>query len=403
MPERKKIAAIITEYRPRSHADVIVTKFLKGFPTDDGLLKPRVDIVSMYIDQFPDTDIGRSIAAEHDVPIFPSIVKALTLGGKELAVDGVLLIGEHGDYAWNEKEQHLFPRKYFMEQICGVFATSGRAVPIFNDKHLSYNWHDAKWMYDRAKQLGAPFMAGSSLPVGWRNPWLEYELETPVEEAIAIGFSGLDIYGFHTLETLQCMVERRVGGETGVAAVTCLEGGVVWEAAKDGLWSRELAEAACAPIENKPAGSMEEHCKNPALFLIEYRDGLRGAVLMLNGYVTDLAYAGRVDGIIQGTEFYLQNHEPHGHFSYLSLNIEEMFVTGVPTYPVERTLLTSGVLEAALDSRYQGYVRLETPHLEVAYRSYENLPWRPYGRRPKGATLEPWPPTKNQRSPITQK
>jgi len=394
MSERKKIAAIITEYRPRSHADVIVTKFLKGFPTDDGLLKPRVDIASMYIDQFPDADIGRSIAAEHDVPIFPSIVKALTLGGNELAVDGVLLIGEHGDYAWNEKEQHLFPRKYFMEQICGVLATSGCAVPIFNDKHLSYNWYDATWMYARAKQLGAPFMAGSSLPLGWRNPWLEYELETPVEEAIAIGFSGLDIYGFHTLETLQCMVERRVGGETGVAAVTCLEGDVVWQASKDGLWSRELAEAACAPIENKPAGSMEEHCKNPALFLIEYRDGLRGAVLMLNGYVTDLAYAGRVGDVIQGTEFYLQNGEPHAHFSYLALNIEEMFVTGIPTYPVERTLLTSGVLEAALDSRYQGYVCLETPHLDIAYRSYDSLPWRPYGRRPTGATLEPWPPAK---------
>ena len=99
MPERKKIAAIITEYRPRSHADVIVTKFLKGFPTDDGLIPPRVEIASMYIDQFPENDIGRDLAAEHDVPIYPSIVKALTLGGRELAVDGVLLIGEHGDYA----------------------------------------------------------------------------------------------------------------------------------------------------------------------------------------------------------------------------------------------------------------------------------------------------------------
>ena len=160
MPERKKIAAIITEYRPRSHADVIVTKFLKGFPTDDGLIPPRVEIASMYIDQFPENDIGRDLAAEHDVPIYPSIVKALTLGGRELAVDGVLLIGEHGDYAWNEKEQHLYPRKYFMEQICGVFAISKRSMPIYNDKHLSYNWHDAKWMVDRAHSLGAPFMAG---------------------------------------------------------------------------------------------------------------------------------------------------------------------------------------------------------------------------------------------------
>jgi hypothetical protein len=383
----KKIAAIITEYRPNSHADVIVTKFLKGFPTDEGLLPPRVELASMYVDQFAENDLSRHYAAAYHVPIYPSIVKALTLDGQHLAVDGVLLIGEHGDYAWNEKEQHLYPRKYFMEQICGVFATSGRAAPVFNDKHLSYNWPDARWMVDRAAQLGAPFMAGSSLPLGWRNPWLEHPLDTPIREAIAIGFSGLDIYGFHTLETLQCMVERRLGGETGVAAVTCLEGEAVWAAAQAGLWSRELAEAACATIENKPSGSMEEHCSNPALFLIEYRDGLQGAILMLDGYVTDMGYAARVGNEIQATEFYLQEGPPYAHFSYLSLNIEEMFVTGRPTYPLERTLLTTGILEAALDSRYQGHIRLETPHLNVTYRSYESIPWRPTARRPTGATL----------------
>ena len=343
----------------------------------------------MYVDQFPDSDLSRRFAAEHDLPIYPSIVKALTLGGDALAVDGVLLIGEHGDYAWNEKEQQLYPRKYFMEQICGLFATSGRAVPVFNDKHLSYNWHDAKWMVDRAAQLGAPFMAGSSLPLGWRNPWLEHPLETPIQEALAIGFSGLDIYGFHALETLQCMVERRAGGETGVEAVTCLEGAAVWAAAQAGLWSRELAEAACACIVDKPAGSMEAHCPNPALFLLEYRDGLRGAVLMLNGYVTDMAYAARVAGQVQATEFYLQPQASHAHFSYLGLNIEEMFVTGQPAYPIERTLLTTGALEAALDSRYRGHTRLQTPHLNITYRSYETLPWRPTGPRPAGATLEP--------------
>jgi hypothetical protein len=398
MGERKKIAAIITEYRPGSHAAVIVNKYLMGFPTDEGFFEPRVDVVSMYIDLFPDADVGRSLAAEHDVPIYKSIVEALTLGGKELAVDGVLLIGEHGDYAWNEKDQQLFPRRYFMEQIAGVMATSGRAAPVFNDKHLSYNWRDAKWMYDRAQELGIAFMSGSSIPVTWRSPWLEHELETPIEEAIAIGFSGLDIYGFHTLEALQCMVERRRGGETGVVAVTCLEGEAVWQAAKDGLWSYELAEAACACIENKPEGRMEDHCANPALFLVEYRDGLKGAILMLNGYVHDLAYAARTDGRIEACEYFCQGHGgPEGayaHFSYLALNIEEMFLSGRATYPVERTLLTSGVLEAALTSRHEGYRRLQTPWLDVEYQSYDSLPWRPTGRRPTGTCLDPWPPVK---------
>jgi hypothetical protein len=389
MSQCKRIAAIVTEYRPHSHADVIVTKFLRGFPTDDGLLAPRVRIASLYVDQFPENDLSRQYAAEHGAPIFPSIVKALTLGGQELAVDGVLLIGEHGDYAWNEKEQHLYPRKYFMEQVCGVFAASKRVAPVFNDKHLAYNWQDAQWMVERARQLGVPFMAGSSLPLAWRSPWLEHELDTPIQEALAIGYSGLDSYGFHALETLQCMVERRVGGETGVAAVRCLEGEAVWQAAVDGLWSRELAEAACGVIEKKPAGAIEEHCQNPALFLIEYGDGLRGSVLMLNGYVETFAYAARINGELCATEAYLQHGPPHSHFSYLSLNIEEMFVTGKPTYPVERTLLTTGVLETALDSRYRGHIRVETPHLSVRYRPNRDVPWRPSGPRPAGATLNP--------------
>ena len=165
----KKIAVIISVFFRGSHADVLVPKFVMGFPTDEGFLQPRVEVVSLYIDQFPDTDVGRQFAADHDIPIYHSIASALVRGGDNLDVDGVLLIGEHGDYAWNEKEQQLFPRRYFMEQICGVMATSGRGVPVFNDKHLSYNWYDAKWMCDRARHLQAPFMAGSSLPVTWRS------------------------------------------------------------------------------------------------------------------------------------------------------------------------------------------------------------------------------------------
>ena len=399
MTDRKRIAAIVTEYFDGSHADVVVTKFLKGFPTDAGFQAPRVDLVSMYIDQLTERDIGQGLADDHGVPIYPSILGALTLGGEELAVDGVLLIGEHGEYAWNEKEQQLFPRKYFLEQICGVMATSGRSVPVFNDKHLSYNWHDAKWMYDRMDGLAAPMMAGSSLPVCWRNPWLEHDVDSKIDEALAIGFSGLEIYGFHTLEVLQCMVERRAGGETGVAAVTCLEGDDVWQAAEDGRWSRELAEAACAAIENKPAGAIEDHCSKPAIALIEYRDGLRGAALMLDGYVEDLAYAARIeDNQVVATEFFAQGHGgededgPYAHFAYLSLNVEEMFVTGASTAPVERTLLTTGVLETMLDSRHAGHQRLETPWLDVTYQCREPVPWRPGAARPEGACLDPWPP-----------
>lgn len=248
-------------------------------------------------------------------------------------------------------------------------------------------------MYDRAQELNVPFMAGSSLPLCWRNPFLEYDLETQLESAIGIGYGGLEAYGYHALETLQCMIERRTGGEAGVSAVQCLEGAAVWKAGKEGFWSPELAQAACNAIVKKPEGRMEEHCENPAVFLIDHSDGFKSAMLMLNGYISDFAYAGKSKGEVHGTEFYLQNEGSFAHFSYLSLNIEEMFLTGVPQYPVERTLLTTGVLDAAMRSKHQGHVRLETPYMaDLVYCSYENLPIRPTATRPSGSTLEPWPP-----------
>ena len=388
MASRKKIAAVITEYRVPAHADVIVGKFIKGFPTDDGLIEPQVDIVSMYLDQIPDNDIGLQVSKEYDIPIYQSISAALCLGGSELAVDGVLSIGEHGSYAYNEKDQHMYPRRFFFEQICGVFSTSGRSVPVFSDKHLSYNWRDSKWMYDRAQQLGVPFMAGSSIPLGWRDPWLEHELDAPIEDALVLSFGGIESYGYHGLEALQCMIERRSGGEAGLAAVQCLEGEAVWRAGADGLWSRELAEAAAAAGETA-SGSMEESCDNPAAFLLEFRDGFKATLLQLNGYAKEWSYAARGDGQILATG--LRTHgPPYPHFSYLGLNIEAMFLSGEPQYPVERTLLVSGALDALMDSRHRGHIRLETPHLDVAYRSYETMPIRPTGPLPKGASTVPF-------------
>ena len=185
-------------------------------------------------------------------------------------MDGVLIIGEHGDYSGNERTRQMYPRKYFFEQVCGVLATSGRAVPVFNDKHLAYSWTDCVWMYERARELGAPFMAGSSIPVIERIPELEHEAGTHIEEALSLGYfhsyvNGLDSYGFHGLEGLQCMVERRDGGETGIRAVQCLEGDAVWEAATGGAvapracGSRRGPHTAAGPWEHggelrKPGG-----------------------------------------------------------------------------------------------------------------------------------------------------
>jgi hypothetical protein len=386
---RPRVAAVCTIYYPNSHADVIVTKFLEGLPTDEGFLAPEVEIVSLYLDHVLENDIGLKIAKHYGVPVHSSIRRALHAGDNKLNVDAVLLVGEHGDYPWNERGRHMYPRRYFFEQIAGVFAESGRVVPVFSDKHLAYDFRDAQWMWDRAQELKIPLMAGSSLPLAWRNPWLEYEKETPLEEALAVGYGGIEAYGYHAIESLLCMVERRRGGESGVVAVQCLEGDEVWRARDSNRWSGELAEAACAPIEGKPAGSMQEHAVKPAVFLFEHGDGLKTAVLMLDGYANHFAYAGRVNGKVQGSEFHLYPKEHYYHFSYLDLNIQQFFLTGKAPYPPERTLLATGMIDAAMNSRHEGHRRIETPWLKVPYQSYDQLPIRPRGPRAQGACLDP--------------
>ncbi|MAG37268.1 MAG: hypothetical protein CL878_13625, partial [Dehalococcoidia bacterium] len=288
-----RVAAVVTAYPQRSHANTIVTKFLRGFPTDEGLIPPRTTVASLFIDQVHSEDVGRQLAHEFDVPVFESIRSALTLGGESLAVDAVLLIGEHGDYPRSTLGQEMLPRRYFFEQICGVIAETGRPIPVYNDKHLSYRWDDADWMYRTATDLKVPLWAGSALPVAWRRPVFEHPRGEPLDEALTIGFHMIERYGFHAIEALQCQVERRRGGETGVRSVQCLSGSAVWEAAREGRWSQALADRAVQAIDGGPDRVDPDQYDEPHVFLIQYHDGLRGTILMLgeSNLVQKFAYA----------------------------------------------------------------------------------------------------------------
>src|SRR5262249_4462746 len=149
----------------------------------------------------------------------------------------------------NASGQILYPRRRFFEEVTAVFARLRQSVPVFNDKHLAAAWQDAKWMYDRARELHVPFMAGSSMPVAWRRPPLDLARGCELVEAVQIGYGPPEGYGFHALECLQCLAERRKGGETGIKAVQCLLGDEMWKALDRSRWSKQLLDAA---IERVP-------------------------------------------------------------------------------------------------------------------------------------------------------
>lgn len=358
----RRLAAITTAYWKYSHADDIITKFIEGYALVGRIHQPHCRVVSLYIEQFPDTDIGRGLAARYRIPLYKTPGETLTLGGKSLAVDGVLLIGEHGEYPDNEKGQKLYPRRRLFEEIVKVYRATGRSAPVYNDKHLSYSWENARWMYDQSRELGFAMMAGSSVPVAWRRPPLELRLGAALQGVLSVGYGGVESYGFHALECLQAFAERRRGGETGVRAVQCLQGEAAWQAAQQGLWSRELLEAALAPVPGRK-GRLEEADRGATVFLVEYADGLRGCAYLSARHAAEFAAAVHpVGGKPAGTWCYLPKPQ-RDHFSFLCNHIETMFLTGRPSYPVERTLLTTGMLDALMDSRHQGGRRIETPAL----------------------------------------
>lgn len=367
---RLRVAAINSIYRLRSHAYHICGRVIHGFQRNGFHHQPALQLVRMYNDQYPDDDLGKAYGQRYGVEVCDSVAAALG-GPRSLDVDAVLLIIEHGDYPVNEWQQVLYPRYELFEQIVAVFRASGRAVPVFVDKHLSYDHQRAARMVATSRELGFGLMAGSSLPVTWRVPEIEPPLETPFREAVVtFGFDRgpAEIYLFHALEVLQCMLERRVGGETGVKSVTCLEGPAVWQACDSGRLSPQLLEAALRVSPSNNVGPVRENVSRPLAILVEYRDGTRGAVVNLIEQVSDFSFAAfrRGDDRPVATNFYLPIPPGARFFDPLVWNIERFFHSGKPPYPVERTWLTSTVLDLALHARREGRPST-SPALDIRY------------------------------------
>jgi hypothetical protein len=413
---RPRIAAIFTELRFRSHAYNFLMNFMGKYLFRGQRVDPGVDIVSFYADQFPMGDMARDASQRFNIPLFSSIDQALCVGGQKLAVDGVLLIGEHGQYPTNELGQHMYPRKEFWDQIVATMRRGQRFVPVFNDKHLSYRWDWAKRMYDDSRELGIPLMAGSSVPLAQRVPAVEFPAGAVVEEAVSVHGGGIESYDFHALEVLQSLIESRAGGETGVSKVELLTGDAFQQAQAAGRWSPALVEAAMAAEERAnfqrlpypgraPAASHNQATpaappKPRHALIVHYKDGTRGIALAIGGTSDRWNFAGKLRDRNEPLATALYNG-PWGNlclFTALSNAVAHFFKTGRSPYPVERTLLVSGILDAAMHSRQAGGQPIATPELEFAYQPQDFSAFRENGETwriittatPQPTTFEPY-------------
>jgi hypothetical protein len=385
--DRKRLAVVTTEWRYHSHAWHMAERFLVGYPVDGRWHRPAIDVVSAYVDQFPENDLSRQRAREFGFPIYPTIAEALRGGGDDLAVDAVLIIGEHGRYEKSEYGQTKYPRYEFFRQVADVFRQHGRSLPVFNDKHLSWKWEWAREMVDIARELEIPFTAGSSLPVTWRMPAIDMPYGADVEEMLCVAIGGVDSYDFHALEVIQCMAERRRGGETGVVALQALRGDAVWKAMETGSWghggwdprlfeaclsrSHTLAQPETFSHRYPTPEQMRAWVREPIAYRFEYADGVKATMLLMNGLVGDFTFAARLKGQSEplSTLFHLPPVPNVVYSAALMSQAEETFLTGKSPYPIERTLLTTGLVEAGVRSLGTGQQRLETPHLAIRYQA----------------------------------
>lgn len=382
---RLKVAAVYTVLRHRSHAQNILENFLQPYLFNGKIVDPGMDVVSFYADQrITEGDRTDEIARKFKIPVHKTIRDALTLGGKTLACDAILLIGEHGEYPVNKLGQIEYPRKRFFDEIVAVVREADKPVPIFNDKHLSYRWDWAKEMYDTARKHRIPLMAGSSVPLGQRIPAMELPAEPEVEDIVAVHGGPPEIYDFHAFEVLQSLIEGRKGGETGISSVEFLKGDAMWKAADAGRWSVALAKTAMAAELGEKVGNLREPIgseqADPHVFLITYKDGLKASVVKLgkNSNRWNMAVKLKSEDKPRSTKIFNGPWGNRNLFMALSHAIQDFFRSGTAPYPVERTLLASGVVDAGMHSIADSKL-IATPQLEMRYDAKDFRAFREMG------------------------
>ena len=391
-PSARPRIAVCTTYwaAPNSHADWIICKLMDGYWWEGAHKQSRVDVVSAYIHQFDSSGLGQKVCQAKNVPIYKTVGEAVTRGGKELAVDGVVIIGEHGNYPTDLKGHWLLPRWWMYQQVVRVFEQSKRSVPVFNDKHLSYNWDDAKWMFDKSRELNFPLSGGSSIPVYFRKPEIEIAIDTPIKNSIVVGAAPDEGGIFHCIDVLQCFVERRKGGETGVKSVQSIRGGTeTWKWVERNPWAGKLLDSVAAQF-NLKQGAFQENAR-ANVCIVEYNDGTKGAVI--EGRGVGWTYAGEIEGQKDPTiismlgfpgpfaQYHASNAQPHW--------ITEMMVTKKEPFHAERLLLSTGITNYYMDSNWENGRfspvgrRLGTPFMNMSYRSTRG-PQFNTGARPPG-------------------
>ena len=348
---RPRVACILNAYTPNSHADVFMSRLLDGYRLNGAWHPPRLQAVSLYVDQLPFNDMAREQAEEYGIRMYPSVAQAIE------GVDAIVVIGEHGTYPRTPRGNFMYPRKRYFDEIVRSFQSNRRVLPLLNDKYFAFDWTDAKAMADTVRAMKIPFLCGSTLPLAWQRPALDLAPKLQFDELLAVSYSDIEEHTYHAIEAMQSVAERR--GETGVAAVRYMEGPDVYRI------SPELLASALSRRVNPPP---EDKAQKAEAFQVRYRDGLRASILNLNSKTRDylVAFRLRNESVPRSTCFFISLYV-HSHWGFMVRAFENLVLTRQPQMPPDRTLLSNGIMLAGLESRRKGGAWIDTPELNISY------------------------------------
>jgi hypothetical protein len=358
------LAVIAEEFAPGTPAQQLLDRFLLGYPRDGEFYRAAEELsIRLYITGGRgNPDVARRVQ-DHGLVWTDELEHAVTLATAMILVPRSVGAETNNEFIRKTLAAAKTPARCFVHGTLGDSLTAAQA-------------------HARLAQAGrVPLLTGSAVGVTWHLPELEIPQDTRFEQALIITQGASPGAEFDGLDGLLPILARRRGGETGMRSVQFFEGAGLWQASKDGLWRESLLAAAISrsdspqgdPVKDGRTqdlvglGLVPKLARNPRGWILEHRDGLRSIILVLDGVIADYNFAVQtIDGTLFSAQIFRPPKPRQDQYSRLAVVLEDFFRAGTPPWPIERGLLTAGLLEAMAKAAAQPSTRIETPELTTS-------------------------------------
>lgn len=363
MSDLSKMGFLVEEFKVPSPAQQLLDRFLIGYPRDGIFRRAQGRRIFLRVADDNKADAGEVARREKDF--------GLARSAQVTETDAVVMVWAGTGAKANGS--------LLKETVNAARAGTN----CFVHGALANTLAEARQIAALTAERKVKLVAGTPLPVTWRLPDVQVPRGTSLKEALVVVQGPPHTAEFHGLEILLSLVERRQGGESGIRSVQSLRPATFWKHVTPENWTWPLLAAAISR-SNHPQGDpvtdgrtqdlvglglLPKLAREPRGWLIEHRDGLRSAILILDGAIADYDFAVRTtEGAILSAQIYRPPAPADHQFSALTAVVEDFLRGGQTPWPIERNILEAGLLEVFGGAGANSEEAIETPALAIPYR-----------------------------------